>query len=130
MSSSNLFSANAFLTLSFGAPGVLFPAFVFGQFGLTDLEGTTLSLIRGYAASCLGYGLAMLMLGKVVSAERGLLISSLVFNGTETMLQLHAVLVVDGFNSMIWTTLLSHAVLAVWSLKNVLMIHPDKTNND
>jgi hypothetical protein len=129
MRSSKLFLANAFLTLSFGVPGILFPSFVFGQFGLTNLEDTTLTLIRGYASACLGYGVAMLLLGKVAAVERGLLVSSLVFNGTETMLQLHAAVAVDGYNSMVYGTLLSHLVLAVWTLWN-LVTGANKTNKD
>jgi hypothetical protein len=125
-------------TLAFSNPLLLQNAFflallgervVFGQFGLTNLEDTTLTLIRGYASACLGYGVAMLLLGKVAAVERGLLVSSLVFNGTETMLQLHAAVALDGYNSMVYATLCSHFTLTAWTLWNLLTV-ANKTSKD
>jgi hypothetical protein len=108
-SSTILFLANAFLKLPFGLAEFFMPAFTFGQLGLVNLEESTLTLIRGYASPCLGYGCAMLKLGKVEDdvVEHGLLITSLVFNGCESVLQLHAALLLgDAFNGMIWTSVI------------------------
>jgi hypothetical protein len=120
MSSTNLFLANAFIaTLPFAIVGLINPAFAFSQFGLVEMEPYCLTLIRGYASSCLGYGILMWKLAETPEGEFGMLLASLFFNGAETLLQGHAIRTKAGFNTMIWSTFLMHGALGIWSALNL-----------
>ena len=119
MSSTALFLANAVLTAPFGILGLVAPGFAFGQFGLAEMDQATKTLIRGYASACLGYACVMFQLRSTTSANDALVFASTVFNVAETLLQAHALWIKAGFNNMVWTTLLSHFFLAVWSLRSL-----------
>lgn len=118
MSSSLLFLFNAVATVPVGIVGLLFPGFLFAQFGLTDIEPSSEVLIRGYMATCLSYGCIMGQLRKS-EHEYELLIASALFNVAETMIQIHAVLSDAGFSKMIWITVTQHGILAIWTLWNL-----------
>lgn len=121
MSSSALFLANAVMTVPFGVLGLAAPSFAFGQFGLTNIGPSTQVLIRGYAAAALGYGVLVVQLRLVPQAEWAVLWASAIFNLAETVLQGHAIRSKAGFNGMLWTTFLGHAVLGLWSVRLLLL---------
>jgi len=118
MSTSNLFLANAVATLPFGVVGYIAPAFTFAQFGLSIEDGTPeAALIRGYAATALGYGCMMAGLrDSQGQAQLIMVIASMLFNMAEFLLQGHAILENTGFKDMVWVTMLLHGVLAAWSV--------------
>jgi hypothetical protein len=115
MSSSQLFLANAAMTLGFAVGGYVAPVFTFAQFGL-NLGPPEAALVRGYAAACLGYGSMMLGLKDLLPAEHVMIAASTIFNVAETLLQGHAIFANTGFSNTIWATFLGHSGLAVWSL--------------
>ena len=130
MSLTNLFLANASLTIPFGVVGLVAPAFTFGQFGLVDIDVATKTLVRGYASAALGFGLVAWQLRDVPQAEHALLVASMVFNLAEAVLQSHAVASQAGFNNMVWTTLLSHGALGLWSVYKFISQLKNKTGKE
>ena len=130
MSLANLFLANASLTIPFGVVGLVAPAFTFAQFGLVDIDVATQTLVRGYASAALGFGVVMWQLNDVPQAEHALLMASMVFNLAEAALQSHAVMSHAGFNNMVWTTLLSHGALGLWSVYEIISRWNKKTRKE
>ena len=57
---------------------------------------------------------------------KALTMASLVFNVAETALQTHAIVTNIGFNHMIYSTCIPHAILALWSFSLVMMPKKDK----
>lgn len=115
-----VFVLNALLTLSFGVPAYFVPAEVFTTFGLTlDAGGQVVT--RGYAITCVGYGLAMLAVRGVteIAVVRGLLLATVVFNLGEVILQTQAGLA-GTVGAMVWGTCASHAALGLLGFVQIL----------
>jgi hypothetical protein len=107
-----LLYANAFLTFPFGIAALIAPGPVFAGFGLTlDAGGELIS--RGYAATCLGFGIICLLADKKPQAgAKALLAGSLLFNGVEFAVQLTAALQAVAAPA-IWGTVVAHGVMTV-----------------
>jgi hypothetical protein len=118
-STNNLCLGNAFMTMTFGVGAFLAPATTVQVFVLDSVSEVTQSFIRGYAAATMGYGYLMVRLGsgKLSGSQRSTLLqASAIFNIMEVMLQTHAALTNDRFNSMIWVTNTMHLFLGAWSV--------------
>lgn len=83
-----LFVVNAILLLPFGVMALIMPEGVFAQFGVT-LDPAGALIARGYAATSVGYGLALLLARRTTDPDviRGFLVSMVVFNAIEAIIQ-------------------------------------------
>lgn len=84
----SLLLVNTLLTLPFGLAALVAPVEVFAQFGVALDAGGAL-VARGYAATLIGYGLALWRLRSVTDASvvRTLLLSLVAFNLIEAVIQ-------------------------------------------
>jgi hypothetical protein len=107
-----LFLVNALLTLPFGLVALFAPAAIFAGFGLTLDPGGAL-VARGYAATCLGYGVVFLLLRKTTepAVTRALLAAAVIFNLVETVIQGTAAQAGTA-QPVIWVTVGAHALTA------------------
>lgn len=106
-----LLIVNALLTLPFGLATLAAPALVFAQFGLR-LDPAAALVARGYAATLVGYGLAVWSLrrSRDRAITRPLLLSLVAFNGIEAIIQ--GVAGAEGLAlPVIFVTVVIHAVL-------------------
>jgi hypothetical protein len=113
---------NALLVLPFAASVLVAPEFTFDQFGI-DLGTEGAGVARGYGATALGWGLACALLSDATdpAVVRAVMLSSLVFNFVEVLVQIPVAL--SGIASaMIWTTITGHSVVAVLSVLVLLRI--------
>ncbi|MGE0313385.1 MAG: hypothetical protein AB7P21_17380 [Lautropia sp.] len=83
-----LLIVNTLLTFPFGVAALAAPAEVFAQFGVKLDAGGSL-VARGYAATLVGYGLALWLLRDAGEAKvtRPLLLSLVAFNAIEAIIQ-------------------------------------------
>lgn len=83
-----LLVVNTLLTLPFGVAALAAPVEVFAQFGVALDPGGAL-VARGYAATLVGYGLALWLLRNRTEAAiaRPLLLSAVAFNAIESVIQ-------------------------------------------
>lgn len=113
--SSNLFLANAIMTLFFGVTGSLAPLFLVEQYG-ASIDAFSQMIVRCYAVMSFAYGFAMLQLRTVAQAESTLVLMSTIFNVGLVVSHVHAHVTKAGLNNMIWVGLFQHLVLSLWSL--------------
>ena len=106
---------NAVLVLPFGVIAMVSPGGAFQAFGIA-LDPVAYPVVRGYAATCLGYGLVMLLLRDVRDhgTAFALLVGSLVFNALEVAIQLPLPLA-GSAGPAIWGTIIGHGIAAVMS---------------
>ncbi len=105
---------NALLTVPFGIAAFVSPVPVFALFGV-HLDGGGELVARGYAATCLGYGLTLWALRAVrePAQARAMVIAMTVFNALEALAQGSAAM--QGIAAGgIWVTVGAHAVVTVW----------------
>ena len=83
-----LFIVNTLLTFPFGIAALAVPVELFAQFGLKLDAGGAL-IARGYAATLVGYGLALWLLRHVREGQvvKPLLLSLVAFNAIEAVIQ-------------------------------------------
>ena len=106
---------NTVLVLPFGVIAMVSPGGAFQAFGIA-LDPVAHPVVRGYAATCLGYGLIMLLLRDVKDngTAFALLVGSLVFNALQVAVQLP--LALDGAaGAAIWGTIIGHGIAALMS---------------
>ena len=104
---------NVVLTLPFAVGALVMPARVFADFGVALNAGGEL-VARGYAATLVGFGLALLLLRKAEdrSTQRSLLLATLAFNLIECVIQFIAGR--EGItNNRIWITTSAHGIVSL-----------------
>jgi hypothetical protein len=112
--------ANAVLTLPFGIAALISPVAVFSGFGIPLDPGAQL-IARGYAATCIGYGLIFLLLqgSQDNTVARALILASLFFNAIEAVIQGMAG-AAGVANAPIWITVAAHTVIALLSVMTLI----------
>jgi hypothetical protein len=111
-----LLIANAALTVPFGIAALIAPTAVFSGFGIVLDPGAQL-IARGYAATCIGYGIIFFLLreNSLANVTKALLLGSILFNLIETIIQ--GIAGLSGTASPgIWGTTLAHCIMTLLSV--------------
>lgn len=108
--------ANAVLTVPFGIAALIAPAAVFSGFGIELDPGAEL-IARGYAATCIGYGLIFWLLrdNSFPNVTKALLLGSILFNLIEATIQCIGGLAGTA-SPGIWGTALAHSLMTLLSI--------------
>ena len=104
---------NGLLTLPFGIAALAMPTALFAQFGL-QLDAAGNLIARGYGATLVAYGLALLLMRATVDARtvKVLLSSMAAFNAIEAIIQAIAGMEAVA-QPVIFVTVATHAILCI-----------------